>query len=117
MRFENLQFGSICIDGREYDYDVVVDRGAVKKRNKKASREKRAKFGHTPLTGKENIPWECRVLIVGTGLYGSLPITRGFYKSAERNGVETKVMTTPQALDLLNRGDLSETNAILHLTC
>jgi hypothetical protein len=28
MRFEAFNFGSICIDGKTYDYDVVIDRAA-----------------------------------------------------------------------------------------
>ena len=38
MRFEHFVFGSIRIDGRTYEHDVVIDLGAVRKRKKKASR-------------------------------------------------------------------------------
>jgi hypothetical protein len=34
MRIENFSFGSIEIDGRTYPYDVVIDRGKVRKRRK-----------------------------------------------------------------------------------
>src|ERR1043166_3171094 len=35
MRFEEFSFGSIRIDGTTHEYDVVVDRGQVRKRKKK----------------------------------------------------------------------------------
>jgi hypothetical protein len=38
MRFRDFSFGSIRIDGTPYDYDVVIDRGEVRKRKKKPSK-------------------------------------------------------------------------------
>jgi hypothetical protein len=38
MRFEAFSFGSICIDGTTYGYDVVIDRGRIRKRKKKPSK-------------------------------------------------------------------------------
>ena len=67
MRFEGFSFGSIRIDGVSYDHDVVIDRGEVRKRKKKASKKFREAFGHTPLSLEEGIPWKCRRLVVGTG--------------------------------------------------
>lgn len=49
MRFEGFSFGSIRVDGVSYDCDVVIDRGEVRKRKKKASKKFREAFGHTPL--------------------------------------------------------------------
>ncbi len=34
MRFEAFSFGSICIDGTTYGYDLVIDRGRIRKRKK-----------------------------------------------------------------------------------
>jgi len=67
MRFDGFSFGSITIDGRTHLYDVVIDRGDVRKRKKKPSKKFRDAFGHTPLSVKEDIPWKCRRLVVGTG--------------------------------------------------
>ena len=36
MLFEEFSFGSIRIDGVSYDHDIVIDRGEVRKRKKKA---------------------------------------------------------------------------------
>ncbi len=63
MRFEGFSFGSIRIDGVSYDHDVVIDRGEIRKRKKKASKKFRDAFGHTPLSLEEGIPWKCRRLI------------------------------------------------------
>jgi hypothetical protein len=72
MRFEKFSFDSIRIDGTTYNHDVVIDRGEVRQRKKKPSKEFRDAFGHTPLSLKEAIPWNCRRLVIGTGA-GALP--------------------------------------------
>jgi hypothetical protein len=50
LRFEGFSFGSIRIDGTTYEHDVVIDRGHIRKRNKKPSKKFRDTFGHTPLS-------------------------------------------------------------------
>jgi hypothetical protein len=76
MRFEDFSFGSIRIDGVTYEYDVVIDRGKIGKRNKKASKKFRDEFGHTPVSIEEEIPWKCRRLVVGTGTHRGLPVMK-----------------------------------------
>ena len=56
MRFEAFSFGSICIDGTTYGYDLVIDRGRIRKRKKKPSKRFRDRFGHTPLSIEEKLP-------------------------------------------------------------
>jgi hypothetical protein len=109
-------FGSIRIDGISYDYDVVIEHGDVCKRKKKASKELRSEFGHTPLSLAENIPWGCRRLVVGTGASGALPVMDEVLNEASQRGVELVIVTTEQAIELLNRHPES-TNAVLHITC
>ena len=115
MQFESLSFGSIRIDGISYDHDVLIDRGKVRKRRKKASRKFRNSFGHTPLSVEEEIPWQCRRLVIGTGT-GALPVMDQVRVEAHRRKVELVIVPTPQAVELLKREPV-ETNAILHVTC
>jgi hypothetical protein len=115
MKFQQFSFGQIRIDGIEYGYDVVIDRGKVRKRKKKASKKFREAFGHTPLSLEEKIPWKCRRLVVGTG-EGALPVMDEVRREAERRKVELIILPTEEAMDLLNRR-AENTNAILHVTC
>jgi len=52
VRFDSFSFGSIRIDGVTYQHDLVIDRGEIRKRKKKASKEYRDVYGHTPLSAK-----------------------------------------------------------------
>jgi hypothetical protein len=112
-----IRFGEIEVDGRRYDRDVVVDRGLVRKRRKKASKPLRDRYGHTPLSLLEPIPWHCRRLIVGTGADGALPIVEAVVEEAERRGVELAAVPTEDACALLSEADPTTTNAVLHVTC
>jgi hypothetical protein len=114
MIVNNLSFGSITIDGETYDKDVIIDDGSVKKRKKAESKKYHDMFGHTPLSADENIPWNCKCLIVGTGHSSSLPIMDEVYNTAVRKGVELDIMSTPEAIKHINE---PHTNLILHLTC
>ena len=116
MLFEDLAFGSIRVDGVEYDYDIVLDCGEIRKRKKGPSKEFRHQFGHTPLTTREEIPWHCRRLLVGTGMYGRLPVSPDVGQEAKRRKVELLIVPTEKAVSFLNQQP-SETNAVLHLTC
>jgi hypothetical protein len=116
VHFEQFSFGSIQIDGTVYEYDLVIDRGEVRKRKKKASKRYRDRLGHTPVSIEEKIPWRCRRLVVGTGAEGRLPVMPEVREDAQLRKVELIVLPTKDAIALLNRGDL-HTNAILHVTC
>ena len=116
MRFDSYSFGAITIDGVTYEHDVVIDHGSISKRSKKASKPYRHRFGHTPLSAKEDLPWKCERLVIGTGASGSLPVMDDVLREAERCGVEVVATPTGQAMDLLSK-DPKTTNAVLHVTC
>jgi hypothetical protein len=71
--------GWIEINGTRYEHDVIVHTdGSVSKRDKSLSKAKKAKYGHTPLTGKEVkilLKESPDMIIIGTGQTGALPIT------------------------------------------
>lgn len=113
---DRFSFGSIRIDGETYERDVLIDRGAVRLRNKKPSKRYRDEFGHTPLSADEKIPWHCKHLIIGTGAEGALPVMRTVLAEARRRGVDVTVVKTEKAVELLQHADV-HTNAILHVTC
>lgn len=115
MRFEEFAFGSIRIDGITYKHDVVIDRGRVRKRKKKPSKQFRDAFGHTPLSIEEDIPWRCRRLVIGTGT-GALPVMDDVKRGARARRIRLLILTTAQAIEELKRRP-DQTNAVLHVTC
>ena len=116
MRIDRFTFGSIRIDGVTYEHDVVIARGRVRKRKKKASKPFSGAFGHTPVSIEENIPWDCRRLVVGTGADGALPVMEEVKREAARREVELLTVSTSHAIRAL-QAEPKDTNAILHVTC
>jgi len=118
MKFNLREFGRICIDGTEYPHDVVIDRGEVRARKKGPSKKYRHRFGHTPLSTKEEIPWRCKHLVIGTGAQARLPIMDEVRHEAVRRGVELLALPTEAAVAFLGaKRRKKKTNAILHVTC
>jgi hypothetical protein len=115
MRFEDLSFGSIQIGGVVYEHDIVIDRGQVLKRKKKQSKKYRGEFGHTPLSAEEDMPWKCHKLVIGTGMYGSMPVMKKVKQKAKLRKIKLLVLPTKEAIKELEQDP--EANAILHLTC
>ena len=116
MQFGHFEFGVIDIDGVTYEHDVVLDRGEIHRRKKRASKRFRQKFGHTPLSVDEDIPWKCTCLVVGTGAYGRLPVMEDVKREAKDRGVELVVLPTAEAIKMLQKQP-KKTNAVLHVTC
>lgn len=116
MKYTGFSFGSLRVDGETYDHDLVIDRGSIHKRKKEPSKQFRDKFGHTPLSIEEKIPWKCTRLVIGTGAYGALPVMEEVKSEARRRKVELVALPTAKAIELLNNNSRN-TNAILHVTC
>jgi hypothetical protein len=116
MRLTDYSFGSIRVDGVTYDHDLIIDHGKIRKRKKAASRKFRDRYGHTPLSVAEDIPWRCRRLVIGTGAHGALPVMQQVRDEARRHKIDLVVLPTAEAIGALTEA-AADTNAILHLTC
>ena len=117
MNCHFVSFGLVEIDGTRYDRDVVLEGGSVRRRKKGPSKPRRAEFGHTPLTADEAIPWSARLLVIGTGALGQLPIADDLYREAAERGVRVVVLQTPEACRLLSESTTEPVAAVLHVTC
>ena len=71
---------------------------------KKASKPLRDRYGHTPLSLLEPIPWDCRLLVVGTGAEGALPIEDAVFDEADRRGVELIALPGSKIREVANAG-------------
>jgi hypothetical protein len=93
MKARLVKFGEIEVEGKRYTHDVVIDGGKVRKRKKGPSKRFREKFGHTPLSAGEEIPWGGKRLIIGTGADGALPVMDEVL--AEANGAISRSLRRP----------------------
>ncbi len=117
MDIEYPGFGTIVVDGTRYDHDIVIDRGEIKERDKALSRTHPDRFGHTPLSAREDLPWHGPRLLIGSGFSGSLPILDDVRAAAEQSGVELVIAPTAEICALVRGTAAAEVNAVLHVTC
>ena len=117
MKARLLGFGELEVEGKRYMHDVVIDGGKVRKRRKGPSKPFRERFGHTPLSAEEEIPWGGKRLIIGTGAHGALPIMDEVLAEARRRGIEVNAVPTSEACQLLEEVKKGQAYAILHCTC
>ena len=94
MKWGKCKLGSLKIDGEKHTRDVILDRGELRRR----------------------LPWECKRLVIGTGIFGNLPVMEEVKADAQKRGVELVVCPTPEAVQGL-KDNPPDTNAILHVTC
>jgi hypothetical protein len=110
-------FGAIVIDSNRFEHDVVVEAGRARRRKKGPSKPYRDRYGHTPLSSNEDIPWSAPRLVVGTGESGQLPVMPEVWEEAKARGVELIALPTSEACQLLHSIDKNNVYAILHVTC
>lgn len=106
MKMRMQTFGEIEVEGKRYDDDLVIEQGEIRKRGKKPSTAYRARFGDTPLSAEETIPWRGKRLFVGAGMYGKLPIMPELFAAAEEKAIEVvaRVCSQPAtSLECLDR--------------
>jgi hypothetical protein len=112
-----VKFGELEIDGKHFQNDVVIEAGQLRRRKKKPSKAYSEQYGHTPLSIDEAIPWQGERLIIGTGVFGRLPIMPEVADEAVRRGIELIALPTEEACRLIDDWPDEEVNAILHITC
>jgi hypothetical protein len=110
---ENYRFGSITIDGKKYDSDVIIYPDRV-------DSSWWRKEGHRLCVEDllEALAAKPVVLIVGKGAYGCMSVPPDTQKHVELLGIELVATNTKDACDTHNQ--LSETERVvtcLHLTC
>ncbi|MEK8126052.1 MTH938/NDUFAF3 family protein [Methylocystis sp. IM4] len=69
MTIDDSRFGSITVDGKTYEHDVIIRlSGDIEKRKKKLSKEK---YGTSHIISKDEAKFVyedgCEIVIVGTG--------------------------------------------------
>ncbi|MBP1705350.1 MAG: hypothetical protein H6Q36_1089 [Chloroflexi bacterium] len=117
MRVRLVAFGEIEVEGERYPYDVVIDAGRVRKRKKGPSKAFRGAYGHTPVTAAEDLPWGGRLLLIGTGADGALPIDPSVREEATRRGVTIEAAPTEEICERLAGLPAKQVHAVLHATC
>ena len=118
MAIEDTRFGSITIDGKTYECDVIVRlSGKVEKRKKKLSKEQ---YGTSHIISKDEAKFifedGCNLLIVGAGQEGNVRLSPEASDYLNNERCKVLVQPTPEAIQSFNQ--LHEKKiGLMHVTC
>jgi len=117
-KIDHAPFGSITIEGRRFDRDVIVRLdGQVKKRKKKLSK---AVYGTSHIVSLDEAKHVYEKgadrLIVGAGQNGLLKLSDEAADYFERKKCKVSLLPTPEAMSLWNELD-GAVIALIHVTC
>jgi hypothetical protein len=118
MSIDGTQFGSITIDGKIYDHDVIIGlSGEVRKRHKKLLKEK---YGTSHIISKAEakdvFEKGCDQLIVGSGQQGNVRLSPEASAYFEKKGCQVILQPTPEAIRSFNQSG-GKKIGLMHVTC
>lgn len=115
---DGTSFGSITVDGKTYEHDIVMRlSGKIKKRKKKLSKQKYGTSHIISLAEAEQIHDDGATrVIVGTGQHGMVRLSDQAKRFFQEHGCEVVTAPTPTAIREWNEVE-GKTIAMFHVTC
>jgi len=118
MMIERTTFGTITVDGKTYEHDVVIRlSGEVVKRKKKLSK-KYYGTSHTLSKDEAKFVFEkgCKQLILGSGQMGNLHLSPEAEAFFAKKGCQVVLRPTPEAIRVFNKSH-GRKAGLFHVTC
>jgi hypothetical protein len=118
MEIENTTFGSITVDGKTYEHDVLIRlSGEVVKRKKKLSKKY---YGTSHVLSKDEAKFVfergCNQLIVGSGQMGNVRLSPEAEAYFMKKDCKVLLRPTPEAIQVFNKSR-SKKIGLFHVTC
>ena len=118
MEIEGTTFGTITIDGKTYEHDVVIRlSGEVVKRKKKLSKKY---YGTSHVLSKDEAKFifekGCEQLILGSGQMGNVHLSPEAEAYFAKMRCKVLLQPTPEAIQVFNRSHAKRIG-LFHVTC
>jgi hypothetical protein len=118
MEIEGTKFGSITIDRKTYEHDVVIRlSGEVIKRKKKLSKKY---YGTSHVLSKDEVKFVfekgCEQLIIGSGQMGNVHLSPGAEAYFAKKACKVLLQPTPDAIGVFNKSNAKKIG-LFHVTC
>ena len=117
-RIDRTQFGSVTIDGKLYEHDVLIRlSGQIKKRKKKLSKVVYGTSHTISLAEAKHVYQKGAArLLIGAGQYGRVSLSEEAATYFERNRCQVELVPTPEVIPVWNQAE-GAVIAMLHVTC
>jgi hypothetical protein len=111
-------FGTITIDGKTYEHDVIIRlSGEVVKRKRKLSKKY---YGTSHVVSKDEAKFiferGCEQLVLGSGQEGNVQLSPEAEAYFAKKGCKVLLQATPEAIEVFNRSHRKKIG-LFHVTC
>ena len=118
MEIERTTFGTITIDGKTYEHDVIIRlSGEVARRKKKLSKKY---YGTSHVLSKDEAKFVfengCEQLILGSGQMGNVHLSPEAEAYFGKKGCTVLLQPTPEAIHTFNNSRAKKIG-LFHVTC
>src|SRR5213079_711245 len=118
MEIERTTFGTITIDGKTYEHDVIIRlSGEVARRKKKLSKKY---YGTSHVLSKDEAKFiyedGCEQLILGSGQMGNVHLSPEAETYFAKKGCTVLLQPTPKAIHTFNNSHAKKIG-LFHITC
>jgi hypothetical protein len=115
---DQTTFGSITIEGTDFEHDVIIRLGGqVEKRKKKLSKEVYGTSHIVSLAEAKHVyEKDAKRLIIGTGQYGNVRLSEEAADYFTRKHCQVDLLPTPEAIRAWNKAEGSVVG-LFHVTC
>ena len=117
-QINDTSFGSITVNGKQYDHDIIIRLdGSIEKRKKKLSK-KIYGTSHTISYDEAKFVFEngAEMLIIGGGQYGRVNLSDEAENYFKKKNCKIKISSTPDAIKVWNESE-SKQIGLFHITC
>jgi hypothetical protein len=117
-KIDKTSFGSITIEGKTFEYDVLIRlNGEIEKRKKKLSK---ALYGTSHILSLDEAKFVyekgTKRLIIGSGQDGNVKLSDEAAGYFEHKHCKVAVFPTPRAIDTWNKAE-GDVVGLFHVTC
>jgi hypothetical protein len=118
MKIEGTTFGTITIDGKTYNHDVIIRlSGKVVKRKKRLSKQY---YGTSHVLSKDEAKFVfekgCEQLVLGSGQMGNVHLSPEAKAYFAKKGCKVLLELTPEAISVFNKSQAKKIG-LFHVTC
>jgi hypothetical protein len=118
MEIENTTFGTITINGKTHEHDVLIRlSGEVVKRKKKLSKKY---YGTSHVLSKEEAKFiferGCNELIIGSGQMNNVRLSPEAEAYFKKKDYKVLLQPTPDAIQVFNKSHAKKIG-LFHVTC
>jgi hypothetical protein len=117
-RIDRTRFGSVTIDGKVYEHDMLIRLGgALEKRKKKLSKAIYGTSHIISLAEARNVYQKgAELLLIGTGQSGTVTLSQEAAAYFKRHRCQVQLLPTPEVIPVWNQAE-GAVIGLLHVTC